>query len=175
MTSTSLWYFAYGSNLDPSTFLGRRRLRPLASEVARLDDWSLHFDLPVGRGERGCANVRPEAGALVWGVAYELTPEAFDHLDRTEGVPRAYRRVPVPLTLPGGEPLAAWTYHAERGDPTRKPSRRYLGLLLTGARHHGLPTDWVTTLRAWPLAVDERDTQLELFGAASDGGAGKAE
>ena len=25
----TLWYFAYGSNLDPGTFLGRRRMRPL--------------------------------------------------------------------------------------------------------------------------------------------------
>ena len=170
MSGTSLWYFAYGSNLDPGTFLGRRQLRPLASEVARLDDWALHFDIPIGPGERGCANVRPDPGALVWGVAYELTPEAFEHLDRTEGVPRLYRRVPVPLVRSSGEPLPAWTYHSARGDPARMPSRRYLGLLLTGARHHGLPADWVATLRRWPLAVDERDAQLELFHGGSDGG-----
>ena len=55
----TLWYFAYGSNLDPGTFLGRRRMRPLDTRVGRLDGFELRFDLPVGPGERGVANVAP--------------------------------------------------------------------------------------------------------------------
>jgi hypothetical protein len=159
----TLWYFAYGSNLDPGTFLGRRRMRPLEAQVARLDDFELVFDLPVGSGNRGVANVRPRPGALVWGVAYELHVEACERLDRTEGVPRAYRRLPVVARLADATPLAAFTYCAERGSHGRHPSRRYLRLLLAGARHHGLPDEYVRWLRALPLARDERDPQLELF------------
>jgi cation transport regulator ChaC len=162
-TDPTVWYFAYGSNLDPGTFLGRRRMRPLRAEVSRLDDWALCFDLPVGPGERGVGNVRPRPGERVWGVAYELEASQASRLDLSEGVHRgAYQRACVRLETSRGESLAAFTYHSSRGLPGRKPSRRYLGLLLAGARHHGLPADWMAALRALPLAVDERDAQLEL-------------
>ena len=139
-------------------------MRPLATRIARLDDYALVFDLPVGKGERAVANLRPRPGADVWGLAYQLTAPEFDRLDRSEGVPHgAYLRAPVSLILPGGETLAAFSYRSERGVPGRKPSRRYLGLLLRGARHHGLPQHYVERLRALPIAVDERMRQLELF------------
>jgi cation transport regulator ChaC len=158
-------YFGYGSNVDPGTFLGRRRMRPLETVVARLDDWELLFDLPVGPGERGVANVRPRPGAHVWGVVYRITRAQAVHLDRTEGVDRGgYRRVWVEVAVAGGESRRAYTLHAPHARGDRKPSRRYLGLLLAGARHHGLPDEWIATLRAIPLAVDERERQGDLFG-----------
>jgi hypothetical protein len=68
-----LWYFADGSNLDPTVFEGRRRMRPTDARPARLDGWRLVFDLPVGPGERAVANVRPDPLAGVHGVAYRIT------------------------------------------------------------------------------------------------------
>ena len=163
-SGTTLWYFAYGSNLDPGTFLGRRRMRPLETRIARLEGFELRFDLPVGPGERGVANVVPREGDHVWGAAYHLTHAEADRLDLTEGVPHgAYLRLDVELRPSDGAGIRAFTYHSARAQSGRKPSRRYLGLLLAGARHHGLPAPWVERLRAWPLAVDERDPQLPLF------------
>ena len=160
----TLWYFAYGSNLDPDTFLGRRRMRPLDTRVALLDGFELRFDLPVGPGERGVANVIARPGERVWGALYLLTAPEAERLDRTEGVHRdAYRRLDVSARTLAGETLGGFTYVSSRGREGRRPSRRYLGLLLAGARHHGLPEEWVARLRAWPLAVDERDPQLPLF------------
>lgn len=160
----TLWYFAYGSNLDPGTFLGRRRMRPLETRAAVLAGFELRFDLPVGAGERGVANVAPREGDSVWGVAYLLTHSEATRLDRTEGVPHgAYLRLSVELRDGAGASLAAFTYHSSRSVSGRKPSRRYLGLILAGARHHGLPADYVERLRALPLAVDERETQLPLL------------
>ena len=157
-----LWYFAYGSNLDPRTFLGRRRMRPSATRKARLDGYRLVFDLPIGPGERGVANVAPDPEQHVHGVAYAIGRAQAHWLDRTEGVPRAYRRVDVALEGVGGEAFAGFTYVSSRGQPGRKPSERYMNLLLAGARHHGLPDDYVAWLRRIPLAVDERKAQLEL-------------
>ena len=163
MVARTLWYFAYGSNLDPGTFLGRRQMRPLCARVARLDGWKLCFDLPVGPGERGVGNVQPAAGAHLWGVAYEIEGVEADRLDRTEGVGRGgYRRVGVNVETQQGRVIESFTYHAAKGVAGRMPSRRYLGLLLVGARHHELPASYIATLRAIPLAVDERDDQLEL-------------
>ena len=161
--SEPLWYFAYGSNLDRETFVGRRGMRPLDACPARLEGWELVFDLPVGPGERGVANLKPAPSAWVHGVAWAIPAAQATHLDRTEGVHRGYYlRRNVRVEAAGAGEISAFTYVSDRGVPGRKPSRRYLGLLLRGARHHALPREWVETLRALDLAVDERSTQAEL-------------
>lgn len=161
---STLWYFAYGSNLDRGTFLGRRRMQPLATQIGVLHDFALRFDLPIGPGERGVANVAPQPRDLVWGALYQLTHTDANRLDRTEGVARGvYRRLAVEVETPAGTALAAFTYRSEISRPERKPSRRYLGLLLAGAREHGLPADYVERLRGYALAVDERERQLPLL------------
>jgi hypothetical protein len=62
----------------------------------------------------------------------------------------------VDVLAEGRELVPAFTYRSARSDPRRKPSPRYLGLLLDGARHHGLPTEYVAFLAQHELAVDER-------------------
>jgi gamma-glutamylcyclotransferase (GGCT)/AIG2-like uncharacterized protein YtfP len=159
-----VWYFAYGSNLDPRTFLGRRRMRPAAVRTARLRGYRLVFDLPIGPGERAVANVEPHPDSLIHGVAYQLSVEQAAFLDQSEGVPQgAYRRIEVDLELGDDSSLRAFTYESSRRTGGRKPSRRYLGLLLHGAQHHGLAPEWIAWLRDHPIAVDERDPQRELF------------
>ncbi len=159
------WYFGYGSNMETRTFVGRRGMRPRESCVGRLDDWVLAFDLPTGPGERGAANVHPRTDAEVWGVLHRITPAEAQRLDRSEGVHHgAYTRIEVEVERGDGSRVCAFTYRSRRVDPTRKPSRRYLGLLLAGARDHGLPAAYVAALRALDLAVDERETaQGTLF------------
>jgi len=160
----TLWYFAYGSNLDPGTFLGRRRMQPLATAIGVLHDFELRFDLPVGPGERGVANVAPRPGDHVWGALYHLTLADAERLDRTEGVDKGvYRRLVVEVITPDAACIGAFTYRSEISRPERRPSRRYLGLLLAGARELGLPREYVERLRTWPLAVDERERQLPLL------------
>ena len=155
-----LWYFAYGSNLDPGTFLGRRKMKPLAARPGCAHGHRLVFDLPVGRGGRAVANLLPDPLAATWGVAYRIARAQADWLDRTEGVPAGvYRRVPVEVTTDDGS-LEAFSYSSARGIPGRKPSRRYIGMLLAGARHHGLPLDWIDYLASLELAVDERRPSL---------------
>ncbi len=157
-----LWYFTYGSNLDPGTFLGRRRMRPRDTRRARLDGYRLIFDLSIGKGERAVANLLPATESHVHGVAYSIGRIQAAWLDRTEGVPRAYRRVEVPLVIEDAPAGEAFTYVSERRTPGRKPSERYMNLLLRGARHHGLPEHYVAWLRGIELALDERNAQLEL-------------
>ena len=143
--------------MSPAVFLERRGMRPLAARRARLDGYRLCFSLPVGPGERGVANVEPLAGAEIWGVVYLLRIAECDRLDRTEGIPGGlYERIPVVLWLDGHQRLGAFTYRSSFASAGRKPSARYLGLLLDGARRHGLPGEYVAALEALELAVDER-------------------
>jgi len=153
-----LWYFGYGSNMCRKTFLGLRQMQPLAVRTARLGGYRLAFDLAIGDGERGVANVVADPAAHVWGVLYQLTSSEFDRLDRTEGVPGgAYDRVPIEVVTADGDRVSAFTYCSGRSRAGRRPSPRYMGLLLTGAREYALPEAYVGYLRGFALAIDERE------------------
>jgi len=152
-----LWYFAYGSNMQRATFVGRRGMRPQRSLAGRLDGYRLTFNLPVGPGERGVANLITEAGYVTHGVLHLISSEEFERLDRTEGVGVGYYvRAPVVVLDSDGCSIDAWTYLSVRGVVGRKPSARYIALLLEGAREHGLPVDYIRALEALDLAIDER-------------------
>jgi len=155
---TGLWYFAYGSNLHRSIFIDRRQMRPLDVRWGWLHGYRLTFDIPVGPGERGVANIVSEVGARTCGALYLLTPDDFDRLDRTEGVHvDLYRRLPVEVTTGDGARVSAFAYQSAVVMAGRKPSARYIGLLVEGARQHGLPDAYVAFLRRFELAVDERE------------------
>jgi cation transport regulator ChaC len=152
-----LWYFAYGSNLDPDTFLRRRGMRPVETMCVCAPGRKLVFDLAIGPGERGVANLIPDPRSATWGVAYEVSREQADWLDRTEGVPSGgYRRVFLEVSARDGTNLAAFTYSSDRGVEGRKPSPRYMRIILAGARHHALPSEWILRLESLELAADER-------------------
>jgi hypothetical protein len=154
----AIWYFAYASNLCRAIFRERRGMQPLDSRRARLDGYGLRFDLPVGPGERGVANVEPDSAAHVWGAVYLLARDDGERLDRSEGVHVGlYHRISVDVALDGGERVSAFTYRSVWSSPGRKPSARYLGLMLDGAREHALPAEYVAALECLDRAVDERE------------------
>jgi cation transport regulator ChaC len=154
--TTAVWYFGYGSNMHRSIFEERRGMRPLATRWGWLEGWRLCFDLPVGPGERGVANLVSEAGARTCGVLYLLVPDELDRLDRSEGVHvGVYERMAVEIVATD-EPVPAFTYRSRHSTPGRKPSARYLGLLVEGATQHGLPAEYVSLLESHEFAVDER-------------------
>jgi cation transport regulator ChaC len=154
---TALWYFGYGSNMHRSIFVERRRMHPLAIRSGRLEDYRISFNLPIGPGERGVANVEPQAGTCTWGVLYLLRPEECDRLDRTEGVHRGvYARMAVDVIAGNGDRVPAFTYRSSWTREGRKPSPRYLRLLVDGAIEKGLPAEYVRFLETFDLAWDER-------------------
>lgn len=155
----ALWYFAYGSNLHDAIFRERRGMTVHAIHRGRLDGFRLRFNLPVGPGERGVANLEPAPGAHVWGALYLVGTTDCERLDRTEGVHfGAYTRLLVDVERNDGARCAAFTYCSSRSVADRKPSARYLGLILEGARQRGLPDEYVRWLEAFDLAHDERET-----------------
>src|SRR5208282_1890811 len=116
----------------------------------------LCFNLAIGPGLRAVANLQSQPGARTWGVLYLITAEQFDHLDRTEGVPSGgYRRIPVEVVVDSGQSIAAFTYQSDRITEGRKPSARYIGLLIEGARQNGAPSDYLDFLQSFELAPDE--------------------
>jgi hypothetical protein len=161
MTPDLVWYFAYGSNMQPATFAGRRGIVAARALPARLAGWQLVLDkpplLPMGQG---MANVVETPGAEVLGVAYAITADDLAHVDLTEGVLiENYRRVAVEVVaLVGGAPFEAWTLTSERRGVGLLPSERYMALLIDGAEQHGLPAEYVAWLRARPAVADSPES-----------------
>jgi hypothetical protein len=142
--------------MSPGTFLDRRNMRPLETRCAFIDGYRLCFGIPVGPGERGVANVVGDESAHTHGVAYLLTVDDAERLDRTEGVPNLYRREAVDLRFDDGAGVPGFTYCSTIAVVGRKPSARYLEILLHGARTYGLPDAYITYLESLELAFDER-------------------
>ncbi len=155
--SDHVWYFAYGSNMQSATLRGRRGIDYRSALPARVPGWQLVLDkpplLPVGES---FANIVPTKDAEVLGVLFEMSPADYEHLESSEGVGfGSYQRVEVqahPLQGSTG-PVLAYSLSSDRRS-SLLPSRRYMQLLIEGAREHGLPPDYVDFLAALP-AKDE--------------------
>jgi hypothetical protein len=156
--AATVWYFAYGSNMETATFRGRRGVRPTRALPARAAGWRLVLDkppmIPIGHA---VANIVPEPGAVVLGVLYEISPADLSHVELTEGVLIGnYRRVEFTaetLATPGfTTPAVSLT--SDRRDPTCLPSDRYMRCVIAGAEEHGLPEAYVTFLRGVPVCQE---------------------
>lgn len=149
------WYFAYGSNMETATLRGRRGVKWDRAVAVRVCGWRVVFDKPpVGPLPHAFANLVADADAESFGVAFEVSVAALARIEISEGVPIGnYRPVLVPV-----EPLApirdpprqAFSLTSDRRDPSRRPSTRYMAIVVAGAREYGLPEAWVARLRAVP-------------------------
>jgi hypothetical protein len=158
--SERVWYFAYGSNMQPATFAGRRGITPSRAVAARAPGWRLVLDktplVPVGAS---FANLRADAEAVAWGVAYEIGEDDLAHVDLTEGVLIGnYARVEIAIEpVDAAGPSRAFTLVSDKRSDDLRPSDRYMALLIEGATTHGLPDEWIAMLRAIPTCVESAE------------------
>ena len=166
----TLLYFAYGSNLLTSR-LQARCPSARGGRVATADNHSLSF-FKRGRDGSGKATLVPDArvGQRVVGVVFELDECELSQLDRFEGAGAGYDRVQRfrVRTEAGSAELEGFTYIAGEGfiDPGLKPFDWYLGLVVAGAREHGLPEEYVAAIRRTRTVTDpveDRPSRLEAL------------
>lgn len=128
-----LWYFAYGSNMNPARM--RERVGDWHARMpGRLPGFRLAFDKRAAHPEgAGFANIAPEAGGVVEGVLYRLDEAALEKLDGYEGYPGHYGREEMEVRCDDGV-VRAWVYVAmpARTEEGLRPTREYLEHLLAG-------------------------------------------
>ena len=137
------WYFAYGSNLCVEQML--RRNCPIGEGedspcIARLPGYGLVFNM---QGEDGLvyANIiQPGDGVI--GVLYCCSKVALARLDAYE---TGYDRRRIQVTLEDGATREAMAYVARPECTANQgsPSPEYLGIIIRGARRHGLPEEYI--------------------------------
>jgi len=95
------------------------------------------------------ATIVPMPGAIVHGVVYLCGPHAMTQLDLFEGVAEnCYRRESVQVTTHSNDILKCLVYIGEAfSEEDFVPSSSYLNLILTGAKEHQLPPDYIESIR----------------------------
>lgn len=150
-----VWYFAYGSNMNPAR-LADQRLKERAVQMGpriggRLDGWRLVFN-KVARAPAGAAagNIVETPGEFVHGTLNEMPEAGLAVLDIWEGVAGGhYERRTVPVVRADtGETVEAVVYVALKVGEGLRPTREYLGHLLAG--RDLLPADYWVKLAATP-------------------------
>ncbi|GIV89167.1 MAG: hypothetical protein KatS3mg055_1685 [Chloroflexus sp.] len=142
-------YFAYGSNMS----LERLRSRIASVKVigrAFLKDWNMVLN-KRSRDGSGKANLVESPGDVTWGVLYEIHNSDLDTLDRVEG---GYQRITVQVQQPDGTVVEAVTYISGNLTNDPRPYRWYKELILSGAREHNLPQDYIARLEGLPVKSD---------------------
>ncbi|KAF2790984.1 hypothetical protein K505DRAFT_249986 [Melanomma pulvis-pyrius CBS 109.77] len=168
-------YLAYGSNLCESVFQDNRGIQPISAVNVLVPELQLVWNLPgipyaepcyANAQRRLCQNqsLNSNEKPLV-GVVYEISEADFAHVLRTEG--QGYIDTEVECfrleqdrksitTCPDELPFRAHTVlttepTTETSDKPRQhmqPSNRYLSLLVTGAREHRLPLEYIISLQS---------------------------
>lgn len=140
MSDERLWYFAYGSNLDPDRF--RQRVGAWHDRVAaRLDGWRLRFSADVQSEGGGGAIIVPQPESAVYGAAFLIDARQMAAMDEEEFDPRRDtdgrgKRCQVAV-IGGGQRIEAQVYSVPAAGEFRAPSARYLGHITRGLRDVG--------------------------------------
>jgi len=138
----SLYYFAYGANLDANRFK-KYRMNYEAVGVARVPDYALTFTFPCEYLGKGYADIAAEPGGTVWGFVYKLDWVSFFLLDVMEWAAfNQYRRIPVEAILQDGTRLVVEAYQARYPREGLAPSQLYLTNIVKSSVLHGFPDDY---------------------------------
>lgn len=162
-------YFAYGSNM-----LHRRILARVPSARPRgralLTGYELKWHKVGQDGSGKCDIVRTESpDALVVGVVYEFDRAHKGPLDRAEGRGLGYDETELTVEL-GGAPVTARAYLATRVDAGIQPFTWYRALVVAGAAEHGLPADYIESLRRVGAVEDADGSRSARHFAMADAG-----
>lgn len=130
-------YFAYGSNLWPGRMVDRCP-SAVAIATATLDGWRVRFSKP-GKDGTAKLDITETADSVVWGAVYAVQDRHRAALDAAEP---GYHAIEVSVLTDAG-PLDALTYRWPGAVTGVEPAAWYRDLAVAGARHHGLPEDYV--------------------------------
>ncbi len=143
-----MWLFVYGTLMDPEKAKRIFKRLPKA-KIAFLPNYELVLN-KEGMG-KGNPNVR-EGGKGVWGVIYEVDERDLRKLDLIS--PKYYRK--LVKVIVNGKEEEAWIYIAkpEFTNDSLKPDRSCIERMIRGAKHHGLPDEYIKWLESLLKSLD---------------------
>lgn len=142
-------YFGYGSNINLIS-LKAKGVEPIQSQKAILKGWKLSFNVEHWfRHEGGMGNIEPSENAQdrVEGMVHLCPDEQLASMDAMESYGVAYDRIEVALETENGT-VNAWAYAGlpDYINNSCLPTRRYLNIILKGAKAAGLGELYISKL-----------------------------
>lgn len=142
----SLFYFAYGSNMDPSQ-MRRRCESAVRKGVGILVGHRLVFNRKGDYVEGGVASIVTDANRNVQGTVYALTAEDLEVLDAAE-VATSYERVSRSVVLLDGTSVNCFVYVAyPQGD--MDADQEYLERVIQAAESVDLAPEYLESLKGF--------------------------
>jgi len=128
-----LYYFAYGSNMNPSR-MTERGVEYSAKFAGKMDGWILAFNKTAsGKVGIGYANIIPKKQSSVEGVIYQTDDTSIEKLDVFEGFPKHYQRKTMPVkSVEGVFDCVVYVANAEKTQDGLLPEKDYVEHLLKG-------------------------------------------
>lgn len=149
MVRAKVLYFAYGSNMKTDQLCKRI---PSAEPIGR--GRILNKRLVCNKRSKngsGKANLEDSLGDVVWGVLYEMDSSDLNRLDKAEG---GYLRTRMYVQTDEDKLVAAEVYFSTELTLEAIPFDWYKKLLISGAREHQLPEDYIEFLKKLPSKRD---------------------
>ncbi|MDT8410570.1 MAG: gamma-glutamylcyclotransferase family protein [Wenzhouxiangellaceae bacterium] len=160
MSKTRL-YFAYGSNLLPARLKARTPSARLIGN-AILSGHRLYWH-KHGIDDTGKCDIvaTGQSRHQVLGAVYSIDVGEWHHLDHAEELGTGYQACTATVLL-RGEPVEAHSYRALITNPDLKPFDWYKEFVMTGARQHGFPEDYIRQLDCMPALADPDPQRAEF-------------
>ena len=151
MTDTANYlYFGYGSNLNlkdlrryegekfPNREKSFEETTNILDGIFFLPDYQLQFPVKSPSRNVGVLDVTPELGHAVAGKLFEVEDWAL--LDKKEGAPNFYKKIPVTVIDENGKTFDALTYVVSSETKVKyvKPNQDYVGIVSDGYKEFGI-------------------------------------
>jgi hypothetical protein len=143
MSTSEVWYFAYGSNLN----IGQMMTRVgewIISNKAILKNYKLVFNVNSPRWGGMTANLvkTDNPNDIVYGVLYSISPEKLDVLSVYE----KNKPADILVETDGGK-LQAKAYIFQTARASGHPSDAYLNVIVDGLIQHGYSEDIIQQVK----------------------------
>lgn len=140
-----IYYFAYGSNMSSRYLYNMRNVLPVRSEFGYIEDYQVSIMQPgINFLEPGFAQLHSAMGNRAYGVVHRISKKELSQIASSEG--EMYRWRKVSITLQDGNSVLANTLVGDVSNPIAKPSKRYINIMIEGAREHDLPVSYIKKL-----------------------------
>ena len=152
------WMFGYGANLNATHLAKKKKLTVLDSCAAKVPGWYLAF--PKGGFpyvDPSFASAYRKEGEEIHGLAYAVNKGHFDKCNALEGGGRVYDQVIVTLHLYDGRKVEGQIYTRKELKEEGTPSRRYLNLIIEGAKEANLDAAYVKKVSEHPVYVTPQE------------------
>lgn len=177
-----MWYFAYGSNLNPQAvgeWCRHHGYRPPALKPGSptvLDNYRLCFPIFSEYWGGGIADIIYDPGKYVSGALYDVSEadlktldtkvgRKLDAMDKEIGVYKCIKVTVSPLGK--GESVQAFTYQGVAVEKNHiPPTRHYMDLVIQGAYTHGLSMMWISYLQSFSTQTGRKPRPVGMGDAA---------